>query len=477
MSRFSNVGGFACALITGVLVGCANFDAPATPLSQTPSQPAAATLKPGEISPNELDQLTNAFADNYVSQLASACEEIKLHTNDPRIIADADSLKLISATSVFDIVTGVDPFGQMLDLFVMISLQHLVWVDEGGAVRRFGPHGETVVAAIRDARAHMLELAARTMRPDQVELLSQQAREWRTQNPGISYVGFVRFTDAASARARAVAEDVRKGGGLLAPVSSVVDSLERSRKIAERGLYLAKRLPMLMGWQADDVVNGVMSRADVRNALDSLRSLGDALEKTQMQLDKVAALVPAERQIILEELRKQQAVLDQTILQIDRTITSGNALLQRAQETSASVSGVVEQAGKASASLQQSLADADKLLAHLERAGIISKDPQGIGRGFESLNTTADKLAAAALQLNQLTHSADSLLSSRDLASRLAQLDAIADQRLIQAQGSTERVARTIFNLVAGAIGLTLLAGLIYQTYASLLRRREKRAA
>lgn len=473
MARLSFVGVFVCALASAALTGCAGFDAPAP----KPASTQAPTLKAGEITAAELDQLTNAFADNYVAQLASACDEVKLKSTDPRVIADADSLKLISATSVFDIVTGVDPFGQMLDLVMMISLQHIVWVEEGGAARRLGPASDSIVATIRDARTEVLALAARAMKPDQVALLIEQARDWRAKNLNITYVGFVRFGDAASARALAVAEDVRKGGGLLSPVSNVVDSLERSRKIAERGLYLAKRLPMLLGWQADEVVNGLMSRNDVRAALDSLHNLGDALERTQTQLARVADVVPAERQAIVEELRKQQAAIDQTLAQVNSTIAAGSALLDRAQQTTTAVSSIVDQTTKASASLQQSLTEADKLLAHLETTGIITRDADGRGRGLEGLNATADKLAAAARELNQLTQSSNALLSSPDLAKRIAELDTIADQRMTQAQRGTERLARTVFNLVAGIIGLALLAGLVYQTYTFVLRRREQRGA
>jgi hypothetical protein len=474
MVRSSFAGGLACALIAASLGGCASFDAPA---SKAPAGATSAPVKTGEITAAELDQLTNAFADNYIAQLASACDEVKLKSTDPRIIADAGSLKLISATSVFDIVTGVDPFGQMLDLFMMISLQHIVWVEEGGAARRLGPASDSVVNTIRQARTEVLELAERTMKPEQVQLLIEQARDWRAKNPNIAYVGFVRFNDAASARALAVADDVRKGGGLLSPVSNVVDSLERSRKIAERGLYLAKRMPMLLGWQADDVVSGVMSRSDVRAALESLHHLSDALERNQAQLARVADLVPTERQAIIEELHKQQAAIDQTLARVDSAIASGTALLERAQQTTTAVSGIVDQTTKASASLQQSLSEADKLLARLETTGIITRDAEGRGRGLEGLNATADKLATAARELNQLTQSSNALLASPDLTKRLAELDTIADQRMAQAQRGGERLAHTVFKLVAGIIGLALLAGLIYQTYTFVLRRREHRRA
>ena len=87
----------------------------------------------------EVDQVTNGFADRYVTYLSDSCDKVMKDNPDPEARAQALRLKLFSSTAVYGIASSPNPLGQLLDLCVVVSLQKINWVDEGRARKVFGP--------------------------------------------------------------------------------------------------------------------------------------------------------------------------------------------------------------------------------------------------------------------------------------------------------------------------------------------------
>jgi hypothetical protein len=87
----------------------------------------------------EIDQMTNGFADRYVTYLSDSCDKVMKDNPDPEARAQALRLKLFSSTAVYGIASSPNPLGQLLDLCVVVSLQKINWLDEGRARKVFGP--------------------------------------------------------------------------------------------------------------------------------------------------------------------------------------------------------------------------------------------------------------------------------------------------------------------------------------------------
>src|SRR5438477_285389 len=104
------------------------------------------------ILPEELDELTRAFADRYVGLLSSTCDALKKDNPDPVQRREAQELMLDSATNVYDIASNADAFTRMLDLVVVTTLLSQVWVDDDRAGDLFGERGEVLIRALHHGR-------------------------------------------------------------------------------------------------------------------------------------------------------------------------------------------------------------------------------------------------------------------------------------------------------------------------------------
>src|SRR5688572_29611408 len=102
------------------------------------------------ISLSKLERIILNFADRDVALVSDACEAIKRETAAPEERRRAQHFKLANGTAVYDIVTSPNSLGHLVDLYVLIHLQHLVLVDEGNAVRLFGEKGAARLVAVLD---------------------------------------------------------------------------------------------------------------------------------------------------------------------------------------------------------------------------------------------------------------------------------------------------------------------------------------
>src|SRR5262249_35738280 len=104
------------------------------------------------ISIQELDQLTYGYADRYSMVISSAVDAIKRGNPDPIQRRRAHEIKLNGVLSMNDIVSGNDPYAQIFDLVVSVTLQSIVLIDENGAEKTFGERAPGLIKAIRTMR-------------------------------------------------------------------------------------------------------------------------------------------------------------------------------------------------------------------------------------------------------------------------------------------------------------------------------------
>jgi hypothetical protein len=127
-----------------------------------------------KIGDAELDELTNAFADRYRTLLEDAVSAVVTGNADARQRSLAQRFLVETTTSAYDIVTNGDPFSQVLDLTIMVTLTSQVWIDDDRATREFGEaRGEPLVASLRRAREESWDIAARVFTPDQLSALDR----------------------------------------------------------------------------------------------------------------------------------------------------------------------------------------------------------------------------------------------------------------------------------------------------------------
>jgi hypothetical protein len=336
----------------------------------------------------------------------------------------AHRIKVISVLAMNDIASSQDPYTQVLNLLVAVTLQCRVWIDEGRAEQEFGPeNGKILVQSLIEMRREVWGLAERVMTAEQMERLEFLITAWRRRHPDQDQVSFVKFDEFASSKASNLAKELRTGGGLLAPLDEAAHELQEYRRLAERAFWYTKRAPSIAGIQAEAASNEIMASPEITQLVGNVERVTATVERVQKQVSEVVT-----------------AVTDQ-----------GPQMATVSKELLGSVAEVMRESRLTIAQAESGMKTANTLLAPF----LVDKPNAGPpGRPFnileytEALRVTKDVLH----ETNQLAGQSEtaSVLISRHLGEAAAFTDA-----------RVERVFHllwiTLAGLVAGCAGLILL--------------------
>jgi hypothetical protein len=404
------------------------------------------------IGPEELDQLTRAFADRYVGLMSSTCDVLKHDNTDLVQRREAQVWLLNSANNVYDIASNADAFTRLLDLVVVTTLSSRVWGDDGRAARVFGDErGAVLVRALEHGRAETWALAGRVLDARQLAMLEQLVLAWRRDNPETLRVASVRFSNFAVGRGTSAAAEVLAARGWFANVGKAGKSVDEARLLTERMFYWVKRQPTLLRWEVEAMKDSLLATPEVGTFATDVHRLTD-------QAARLPSDVAAERTAIV-------AALDQHIASVDATVGGVRSALREAGEMSASV----DAAGR---SLDSMLKSAEGVLARYD--ALASGPDAAPARTFDVREYTegVKELAAALQNMNDVLVSSDALLASSDWGRRMEDLNQSADARMKVAAEQSQRVVTAGFRQLwaTGAALFVLLV--LYQLARNYLGRR-----
>lgn len=327
--RFGGVG--AVAILFPALAGC--ISAGTTAPTQVPVTPGAGVREDSRMTQSTLDQLCYAFGERYLVAVGNGCNRVEHAVKDLEQKARAHTFKLNAASSVYDIVTGSNPFAKLMDLILLVELEYRVWVTDGVAVQHFGPQAAPfLVAALAEGRDDVWRVADQVLKPEERKVLEEMIDDWRAKNPKAESIAFVRFTDFAAYRGKSILDNVPMGSGLLAPVSEATRQIEEARMLAERGLFLSKRMPLLLRWQAESFLNTVLLHPELQKLIDSSN-------RTLAVAESLPAKLAEERAIILRTMEEREKSIGgiardvrATAADVKETVKDAQALLKEAEE-------------------------------------------------------------------------------------------------------------------------------------------------
>ena len=444
-----------CALLTGcALTGLAR---PVTTTTTIRTEPA------GEgqgITMQELNELTNAFADRLMTLVASACDEIEQTTDTAEQRRTAHQLKLAMTTSVFDIVTNPDPLTQLFDLVLVVTLYSQVWIDENEAEDVFGDRADGLIRALRDVRVEIWDLAARAMAPEAQQELDQLISDWRRDHPDVTFVGFVRFDDFAANRGKSMIAEIRTGGGFLAPVNEATKAVDEARLFAERVFYVSKRAPILLQWYVEALAYELLLNPDVVATMEGYQAIARASEEIPERLT-------AERKAIFEELDRRADSINDAAGNIQRTIADAQTLVDSVNNATAGGERLAAEIRVTSEALKQTILAADRLAErYVDKDGASGSGGLG-GFDIDTYRLAANELTTTLRELNAVIASTDTLIGSASWTDRLGEVNAAAAQRVTQATEASEGLIDRLF-LRAVYVVLMVFALLVaYRGYAT----------
>ncbi|MBU3729672.1 MAG: hypothetical protein FGM37_10580, partial [Phycisphaerales bacterium] len=121
----------ACVPI-GAAVGCAGGGPKRTSVEK------AGNIKDTTMSRQQLEDMSNAYADRYFTLMLAASERVMRDNPDINQRRLMNGLRLLGVSSMYDISTSSDSLTQLLDQLGVVTLQNYYWVDSGRAQMVWG---------------------------------------------------------------------------------------------------------------------------------------------------------------------------------------------------------------------------------------------------------------------------------------------------------------------------------------------------
>ena len=395
--------------------------------------PGMRLVRDERIGRKQLEELSNAFADRYFTLMLSASERVMRDNPDLQQCRLMNGLRLLGVSSMYDIATSPDTLTQLVDQYVVVTLQNYFWVDSGRANVIWKERSRPIEENLRRAREDITALCERVFTDEQLLELDLQVSTWWSTRSGADFVAYVRFSEVASSKGQDLIEKVRDGGGLLEPLDRATEQLVEAQFAYDRSFFWAKRLPLFANWQILAMWYDIMVMPDVRRALDGV--------------DRVTTVVGS-----LPTLLEQQGPVVQGLLQeYQRAMQATSGTLERAQPLVEAVSGVMQASGGTIGKVNETL---DKVAAMQARAEA-AKDPNAPpAKPMDIAEVTAllAETRSTLTEANRALESGDRLLGSTAI-----------DQRLATVQAASDALIDKVFWRAMAVVG-ALIGGLVLVT-------------
>lgn len=449
------IGKLAFAALVA-LGGCAIVDSGASAARAQSAESRAAPTMESRLTPAALQREIFAFADRYREQISQLADRAMAETSDGPTRAELQQIRVAYISAVFAMVSGPDPLDALRDLLVMVSLERAVW-DDTSRDAPSNAHAARMAAALGALEADIYALAERIVPAAAIKELKTLIAEWRRAHPEQRYVAFVRFSNLGAAPRALNVEREFASEGLLAPVDAVAREVHDTRMLAERAVYLANRMPLILGWQGELVFQRIVASPEAREALDDARAYRAVMERFAREVELMPERINEQRNAFLAELFRRTA--------IERAALMEDAAARMRAEREASLRAFAEAADTYGPMLEQlriTAVAARDVTAGLERLRAGSgTGPAGAAADIEQVSAGLEKLATTAVELRELVGGLETLLGKGSDLRGLAAVDAM--------------LAAQMQRLFLYAAALVILIGAVLT--ASLLVVRRARAA
>jgi hypothetical protein len=287
----------------------------------------------GSVPLSKVERLLDGFAERQVTLVADACEAVRRETPAPDVRRRAHHLKLANGTAVYDVVTQPEPLARLAGLYLLVELEHLVWVEEGWAVKQFGESGKNrLVPAVEEARREMSTLADLAMKPDRRREFDGLIHRWRARNPEVEFVAGIRFGTLSDKDAKSILESASSLFDVINPLDETSQSVERARMLADRAFFYSKRLLQLADWQAEAALQNTIALPEVRSILANLDRLVDSFGQIAPTIRELPDRVAREREALLGAWDSRSQEVLATVREIRGSIVDARELAERATE-------------------------------------------------------------------------------------------------------------------------------------------------
>jgi hypothetical protein len=260
----------------------------------------------------ELQAQVMAFADRYVSIISAASLEYDAQSPSPDNRRIIRGQIVYSIANAFVIAAEPDPDVALLDLVVMVTLGRLIFEEHWK--NKFGSEVNPIIAGLKTAEADIWQVAANVLTKQQQKELMAIIWDWRLNHPEVITFSYIRFGDFVVPRRKEDTSKSKKSKGLFGSVEDATQQVEEMRLLAERGMYLGTRMPLMIGAFVDVWLSQFATNPDVDKTLNDLHQISGVSERLATVAEKLPAHIAAERQAAVKQVITEVDALGQATL-------------------------------------------------------------------------------------------------------------------------------------------------------------------
>jgi hypothetical protein len=246
-------------------------------ISQTFSFAAKDKKKGYVMTEVELQSELMSYADRFASIITQSLEDFETLTPTPQARHVILSDLVYSQSAVYTIAAEPNPQVGLLDMVAVTTLGRLVYEDN--MRRKYGKSTEVLAAGFRQMEKDIWSIAAKVLTSEQRGELRQLILLWRKNNPDKVVYNYLRFSDFAAQRRNSTLVKRVQSGGLFKTVQEVTQQVEETRMLAERGIFLGTRLPLLTGNFAEVWMSQLLVSPETNKILADVHTVSTVSER------------------------------------------------------------------------------------------------------------------------------------------------------------------------------------------------------
>ena len=422
----------------------------------------------------ELQSELMSYADRFASIITQAFEDFEKLNPPPEARQVILSDLVYSLSSVYTMAAEPNPQVALLDMVAVTTLGRIIY--EENMRRQYGKSTEVLIGGFRQVEKDIWQIAAKVLSEEQQAELRQLILLWRQNNPDKVVYNYLRFGDFAAQRRNSTLVKKVQAGGLFKTVQEVTQQVEETRMLAERGLFLGTRLPLLTGHFAEVWMSQMMVSPEAQKILADVHTFSTVSER----MANVAEQLPDRLMKDISKLRWQ--TVNQVMKEVNKwsDVTLDKVMAKVALEREAFISQFMNRLiGEQKIALEALMTEEKRMTALVTE---LRKAIEGGNNLLLTANTLTDKLGVGQASDNQsdskpfeikdyqetiaevttLVESTNRLANTVGLEQLLPQLVKAIDQVEAEGEELIDHSFRQAVMLILIAMGAYIIARLIF---------------
>ncbi len=272
-----------------------------------------------------------SFADVYVGEVLDAAA--RAPTPTPASQEKVLAFQVRQATAAYEVASGGSPVTDLVDMLVLVTSTRTV-ADARRGEEPFSANDALLPKVLERLERTVWSISGQVMDAEQQERLRGFIAGWLARNPEIRDASVLRLADLSDlpgggAVGLGTPGDLLKSIGLdpFGGIDPAVQEVQRSRLLAERAFYFAKRWPRLLEMQTRLLGLRLADQPAPARLLADVSRVSLAAESVARTAEGLPSLVDREREAAIRQfmdaLSSQEARAQAMLREMRRTLDAG----------------------------------------------------------------------------------------------------------------------------------------------------------